>query len=69
MWPGQDSKLLPLLVAARLVFLPLFMLCNVSPRTYLPVLLAHDAWYICIMILFAVSNGYLASLCMCFAPK
>uniref|UniRef100_A0A803JSA4 Solute carrier family 29 member 1 (Augustine blood group) n=2 Tax=Xenopus tropicalis TaxID=8364 RepID=A0A803JSA4_XENTR len=69
MWPGQDSKLLPLLVAARLVFLPLFMLCNVSPRTYLPVLLAHDAWYICIMILFAVSNGYLASLCMCFGPK
>ncbi|OCT79587.1 uncharacterized protein LOC496024 isoform X1 [Xenopus laevis] len=69
MWPGQDSKLLPLLVAARLVFLPLFMLCNVSPRNYLPVLLAHDAWYICIMIVFALSNGYLASLCMCFGPK
>ncbi|NP_001083327.1 uncharacterized protein LOC398868 isoform X1 [Xenopus laevis] len=69
MWPGQDSKLLPVLVAARLVFLPLFMLCNVSPRNYLPVLLAHDAWYICIMILFALSNGYLASLCMCFGPK
>ncbi|XP_075704204.1 equilibrative nucleoside transporter 1-like [Rhinoderma darwinii] len=69
MWPGKDSKLLPILVAARLVFLPLFMLCNVMPRNYLPVYLAHDAWYICIMVLFALSNGYLASLCMCFGPK
>ncbi|XP_073527706.1 equilibrative nucleoside transporter 1 isoform X2 [Phyllobates terribilis] len=69
MWPGKDSKLLPIMVAARLLFLPLFMLCNVMPRSYLPVLLAHDAWYICIMVLFALSNGYLASLCMCFGPK
>ncbi|KAM9315662.1 equilibrative nucleoside transporter 1 [Gastrophryne carolinensis] len=69
MWPGKDSKLLPLLVAGRALFLPLFMLCNVAPREYLPVLLGHDAWYICIMIVFALSNGYLASLCMCFGPK
>lgn len=69
MWPGKDSNLLPLLVGVRLVFLPLFMLCNVMPRSYLPVYLAHDAWYICIMVLFALSNGYLASLCMCFGPK
>ncbi|XP_075060589.1 equilibrative nucleoside transporter 1 [Mixophyes fleayi] len=69
MWPGKDSKLLPIMVVARVVFLPLFMLCNVMPRQYLPVLLAHDAWYICIMIVFALSNGYLASLCMCFGPK
>lgn len=69
MWPGKDSNLLPIMVAARLVFLPLFMLCNVMPRSFLPVLLAHDAWYICIMVLFALSNGYLASLCMCFGPK
>ncbi|KAG8535861.1 hypothetical protein GDO81_027594, partial [Engystomops pustulosus] len=67
--PGKDSKLLPIMVAARLVFLPLFMLCNVMPRSYLPVYLAHDAWYICIMVFFALSNGYLASLCMCFGPK
>nr|DBA27380.1 TPA: hypothetical protein GDO54_011538 [Pyxicephalus adspersus] len=69
MWPGKDSKWLPIMVAARLIFLPLFMLCNVMPRQYLPVLLSHDAWYICIMIVFALSNGYLASLCMCFGPK
>ncbi|XP_077341534.1 equilibrative nucleoside transporter 1 [Lithobates pipiens] len=69
MWPGKDSKLLPIMVVARFIFWPLFMLCNVMPRHYMPTLLAHDAWYICIMIVFALSNGYLASLCMCFGPK
>nr|XP_057915174.1 equilibrative nucleoside transporter 1-like [Doryrhamphus excisus] len=69
MWPGKDSKWLPVLVALRVVFVPLFMLCNVQPRHYLPVLFAHDAWYMVFMILFSFSNGYLASLCMCFGPK
>uniref|UniRef100_A0A8C1K2V7 Equilibrative nucleoside transporter 1-like n=1 Tax=Cyprinus carpio TaxID=7962 RepID=A0A8C1K2V7_CYPCA len=69
MWPGKDSVWLPVLVTARLVFVPLFMLCNVQPRHNLPVVFAHDAWYIIFMILFSFSNGYLASLCMCFGPK
>ncbi|KAM3862551.1 equilibrative nucleoside transporter 1-like [Diretmus argenteus] len=69
MWPGKDSVLLPILVGLRVVFIPLFILCNVQPRYYLPVLFAHDAWYIIFMILFSFSNGYLASLCMCFGPK
>ncbi|RXM33665.1 Equilibrative nucleoside transporter 1 [Acipenser ruthenus] len=67
--PGSDSFLLPIMVVARVVFVPLFMLCNVQPRENLPVLFGHDAWYIVFMILFAFSNGYLASLCMCFGPK
>uniref|UniRef100_A0A673J175 Equilibrative nucleoside transporter 1-like n=1 Tax=Sinocyclocheilus rhinocerous TaxID=307959 RepID=A0A673J175_9TELE len=69
MWPGKDSIWLPILVIARLVFVPLFMLCNVQPRHYLPMVFSHDAWYIVFMILFSFSNGYLASLCMCFGPK
>ncbi|KAM7420033.1 hypothetical protein PAMA_016901 [Pampus argenteus] len=69
MWPGKDSLLLPLAIAARLVFLPLFMLCNVQPRLHLPVFFHHDAWFIIFMVIFAFSNGYLASLCMCFGPK
>ncbi|XP_054655514.1 equilibrative nucleoside transporter 1-like isoform X1 [Dunckerocampus dactyliophorus] len=68
MRPGKDSKWLPVLVALRVVFVPLFMLCNVQPRHYLPVLFAHDAWYMVFMILFSFSNGYLASLCMCYGP-
>ncbi|KAJ8387285.1 hypothetical protein AAFF_G00157810 [Aldrovandia affinis] len=69
MWPGKDSRLLPILVVMRVVFVPLFMLCNVRPRTFTPVVFEHDAWYILFMVLFAFSNGYLASLCMCFGPK
>ncbi|XP_053160488.1 equilibrative nucleoside transporter 1 isoform X2 [Hemicordylus capensis] len=69
MWPGKDSRLLPLMVIARVVFIPLFMLCNVQPRHNLPVVFAHDAWYIVFMIFFSISNGYLASLCMGFGPK
>ncbi|KAL7877297.1 hypothetical protein SRHO_G00039400 [Serrasalmus rhombeus] len=69
MWPGKDSVWLPVLVIARLVFVPLFVLCNVQPRHYLPVVFTHDAWYIIFMIIFSFSNGYLASLCMCFGPK
>ncbi|XP_078503436.1 equilibrative nucleoside transporter 1 isoform X2 [Lissotriton helveticus] len=69
MWPGQDSKLLPVMIVLRVVFIPLFMLCNVHPRYYMPVFFEHDAWYIVFMIIFAFSNGYLASLCMCFGPK
>uniref|UniRef100_A0A3Q1EH14 Solute carrier family 29 member 1a n=1 Tax=Acanthochromis polyacanthus TaxID=80966 RepID=A0A3Q1EH14_9TELE len=69
MWPGKDSIWLPVLVGLRVVFIPLFMLCNVQPRHLLPVWFHHDAWYIIFMIFFSFSNGYLASLCMCFGPK
>ncbi|KAM4604089.1 equilibrative nucleoside transporter 1-like isoform 1-T2 [Polymixia lowei] len=69
MWPGMESRLLPLSIAGRVVFVPLFMLCNVQPRYNLPVYFQHDAWFIIFMILFAFTNGYLASLCMCFGPK
>ncbi|TDH15541.1 hypothetical protein EPR50_G00009910 [Perca flavescens] len=69
MWPGKDSLVLPLFIVCRLGFLPLFMLCNVQPRLHLPVFFHHDGWFIFFMILFAFSNGYLASLCMCFGPK
>lgn len=69
MWPGKDSKLLPGLILVRVIFVPLFMLCNVHPRVNLPVYFTHDGWFIAFMILFAFSNGYLASLCMCFGPK
>uniref|UniRef100_A0A8C3U6E3 Solute carrier family 29 member 1 (Augustine blood group) n=1 Tax=Catharus ustulatus TaxID=91951 RepID=A0A8C3U6E3_CATUS len=68
-WPGKDSCLLPVIVVLRVIFVPLFMLCNVKPRYYLPVVFSHDAWYIVFMIFFSISNGYLASLCMCFGPK
>ncbi|KAM6922124.1 equilibrative nucleoside transporter 1-like isoform 1-T3 [Lycodopsis pacificus] len=69
MWPGKDSIWLPVMVGLRVIFIPLFMLCNVQPRYRLPVVFGHDALYIMFMIVFSFSNGYLASLCMCFGPK
>ncbi|KAK1875855.1 Equilibrative nucleoside transporter 1 [Dissostichus eleginoides] len=69
MWPRSDSRILPVSIVCRLVFPPLFMLCNVQPRLNLPVFFLHDGWFIFFMVLFAFSNGYLASLCMCFGPK
>ncbi|XP_028372080.1 equilibrative nucleoside transporter 2 [Phyllostomus discolor] len=69
LWPDQDSRLLPLLVCLRVLFIPLFMLCHVPEKSRLPVLFWQDAYFITFMLLFAVSNGYLVSLTMCLAPR
>uniref|UniRef100_A0A8C9PSK9 Equilibrative nucleoside transporter 2 n=1 Tax=Spermophilus dauricus TaxID=99837 RepID=A0A8C9PSK9_SPEDA len=69
LWPDEDSRLLPLLVCLRFLFVPLFMLCHVPERTRLPILFPQDAYFITFMLLFAVSNGYLVSLTMCLAPR
>lgn len=67
--PDQDSRLLPLLVCLRVLFIPLFMLCHVPERSRLPILFPQDAYFITFMLVFAVSNGYLVSLTMCLAPR
>ncbi|KAM9220195.1 equilibrative nucleoside transporter 2 [Dugong dugon] len=69
LWPDKDSRLLPLLVCLRFLFVPLFMLCHVPERSRLPTLFPQDAYFIIFMLLFAVSNGYLVSLTMCLAPR
>ncbi|XP_054635459.1 equilibrative nucleoside transporter 2-like isoform X2 [Dunckerocampus dactyliophorus] len=67
-WPSKDSWLFPAAVASRLVFVPLLMTCNI-PDSKLSVFFHHDAAFATIMALFAFSNGYLASLCMAYAPQ
>ncbi|XP_003798400.1 equilibrative nucleoside transporter 2 [Otolemur garnettii] len=69
LWPDEDSRLLPLLVCLRFLFVPLFMLCHVPQRSRLPILFPQDAYFITFMLLFAISNGYLVSLTMCLAPR
>lgn len=68
-WPGKDSRLFPLLVVCRVVFIPLLMLCNVQNRVYLPVYFHHDAAFTIIMALFSVSSGYFVCLSMSYAPQ
>ncbi|XP_072345417.1 equilibrative nucleoside transporter 1-like [Scyliorhinus torazame] len=67
-WPRNDYALLAS-VLSRVIFIPLFMLCNVNGHHSLPTIFSHDGWFILFMFVFAFSNGYLVSLCMCFAPK
>uniref|UniRef100_A0A8C7RYE2 Solute carrier family 29 member 2 n=1 Tax=Oncorhynchus mykiss TaxID=8022 RepID=A0A8C7RYE2_ONCMY len=68
-WPSKRSRLFPVLVVSRVVFIPLIMLCKTDNRQYLPVLFSHDIAFVAIMTLFALSNGYLICLCMSYAPQ
>ncbi|KAM8938784.1 equilibrative nucleoside transporter 2 isoform 2-T2 [Pelodytes ibericus] len=69
LWPGPDCKFLPLLACCRIVFIPLFMFCNIPNHYYLTVFFSSDAWFIIFMIVFSISNGYCIALPMCLAPK
>ncbi|KAI0796511.1 nucleoside transporter-domain-containing protein [Abortiporus biennis] len=59
---------------ARTLFIPLFLMCNIQrsspsilgPRT--PII-NSDIFYMFILLLFGVSNGYISSLCMMAAPS
>lgn len=53
---------------ARLIFVPAFLLCNISD-SQLPVVFDNDAFPYLFMILFAVTNGYIASTCMMLGPS
>uniref|UniRef100_A0AAZ3RV08 Solute carrier family 29 member 2 n=1 Tax=Oncorhynchus tshawytscha TaxID=74940 RepID=A0AAZ3RV08_ONCTS len=68
-WPPKESRLFPVLVVSRVVFVPLLMLCNVQSRSYLPVFFSHDAAFAFIMILFSLSSGYCVCLSMSYAPQ
>ncbi|XP_041640414.1 equilibrative nucleoside transporter 2-like [Cheilinus undulatus] len=67
-WPSRDSSLFPVAVFSRVIFIPLLMLCNVHDSK-LPIFFRHDLAFVIIMALFSFSNGYLASLCMAYAPQ
>lgn len=68
-WPRKESRLFPVLVVCRVVFIPLLMLCNVQKRDYLPVYFSHDAVFTAIMALFSLSSGYFVCLSMSYAPQ
>jgi solute carrier family 29 (equilibrative nucleoside transporter), member 1/2/3 len=62
-----DKKSVWFAALARSIFFPAFMLCNVID-TQLPVLFDNDACPIIFMILFAFTNGYVATACMVLGP-
>ncbi|XP_050686803.1 equilibrative nucleoside transporter 1-like isoform X1 [Eriocheir sinensis] len=69
MWPRRGSKILYVMVVLRVVFIPIFLLCNHNPDSRIPIWFAHDSWYVLFMLLFSLSNGYCSSLCMMYGPK
>jgi hypothetical protein len=52
----------------RLIFFPLFLLCNIKD-SQLPVVFSYDFFPIVFMILFAISNGYVSTTCMMIGPS
>ncbi|XP_048850701.1 equilibrative nucleoside transporter 2-like isoform X2 [Brienomyrus brachyistius] len=68
-WPCKESRLFPALVVARVVFIPLLMMCNVDDRQYPPVWFPADWAFALIMVLFSASSGYCACLSMSYAPQ
>lgn len=69
--PASQGVLVLALSVARILFIPLFLICNVSPgsRHLTPILLDQDWHYIVIMFLFGTSNGYVTTLSLTYAAK
>ncbi|MCI4376663.1 hypothetical protein PGIGA_G00191000 [Pangasianodon gigas] len=68
--PGPTSPVLPIFVACRTAFVPLFMFCNYQPRYHLhQVFFAHDIFPVLFICLLGFSNGYLGALTMMYGPK
>ncbi|XP_036439071.1 equilibrative nucleoside transporter 2 [Colossoma macropomum] len=68
-WPPKESRLFPMLVIFRVIFVPLLMLCNVQERRFLPVFFSNDVLFVIIMMLFSISSGYCVCLSMSYAPQ
>lgn len=69
-WPKPRFLCVPVIM--RVVFLPLFLVCNYLPKGIdrsLPVLISNDWVYWIIAIIMSYSSGYLSSLGMMYAPQ
>uniref|UniRef100_A0A8C6Y8H8 Solute carrier family 29 member 2 n=1 Tax=Naja naja TaxID=35670 RepID=A0A8C6Y8H8_NAJNA len=69
LWPQKHLRLLPAAVGLRVFLIPLFLLCNIQRQAEWPVLFHHDAWFVALMVVFSLSNGFFVSLTMCLAPR
>ncbi|XP_066930695.1 equilibrative nucleoside transporter 1-like [Clytia hemisphaerica] len=67
---NERPWLLVVLAALRVLFIPLFLFCNVQPRlSNIPVAFSHDSLPIIFMALFAFTGGYLGSLPFIYGPS
>lgn len=66
--PRNDPHLVFLFTIMRVIFIPLFMMSN-SPHFFLPTVVHTDVIFISMMVIFAVSNGYLTNIILVMAPR
>ncbi|XP_068234827.1 equilibrative nucleoside transporter 1-like isoform X2 [Palaemon carinicauda] len=67
-WPGPEGMCLHIAGAARVVFIPLLMLCHGDNKTF-PTLFDNDGYYVALLFLFAFTNGYIMSLTLIYYPS
>jgi len=73
-WPGATSQGAWVTLGfsvLRLVFVPLFIFCNINPsdRVNSKVLFHSDLVFFFINLAFSLSNGYITNICMMCTPK
>ncbi|KAK4475687.1 hypothetical protein MN116_000954 [Schistosoma mekongi] len=68
-WPRRNQMLLVLfLCLLRAASIPICMLCNAQPRSYLPVVFKHDIFPALMVLILGLTNGYLVSISMIHGP-
>ncbi|KAG5331772.1 S29A3 protein, partial [Acromyrmex charruanus] len=69
-WPSRKYLVIPVIL--RIVYIPLFLICNYQPmgvERILPVLIKNDWVFWVIAITMGLSSGYLSSLSMMYCPR
>lgn len=67
-WPKNKPMLVAFLTILRIGFVPAFLLCNITQKHPLPILIHSDEIFIALMAFFALSNGYIANISCIYAP-
>jgi equilibrative nucleoside transporter 1/2/3 len=67
--PQNKGWVVAVLSLLRVAYIPLLLLFKAQPRHHLPVLMNSDLYYILIIVLFGLSNGYLANIALICVPK
>ncbi|XP_076066625.1 uncharacterized protein LOC143039991 [Oratosquilla oratoria] len=67
-WPGDKGPLLYVLSAARVLLIPLLLLCHGDKKTF-PTSFQDDSFYIAFIVLFAFTSGYFSTLSIIYYPS
>ena len=69
---GNNRYFLLMVSIIRIVFIPLFLFCNVQlsgKERHIPVIFNNDAYPVVFNTVLGITNGYFGSLAMIFGPQ